>query len=190
MPSPTRRQLAARLRDLAGLRRDQEAFAHGLVRGRCAGKRCASRLAIPQVTYDFRSEREVEVAAELVCAACDRVWSRTAVPTLSRHKDVQRHRLLLILPPKDAVRTWVSRGHVHREGDDAQIVRDATYWALLEAWQTWHKRNDRFEAAKERRRERERARKETEMAEWRAREAAIQARIREREAAARELGIA
>jgi len=188
--SPTRRQLAARLRGLAGVRRDQAAFEREFRRGRCAGRRCASRYAAVRITFDFRDPQEVIQNAELVCAACDRVWARTVVPFLGDWRNIQRHRIRLILRPEKRVRIWVQRGRIHREGDDAFIVHDANYALLAQAWDEWHKRNDRKMASIERRKAKVAAAKAAAEAEWLTFYKSKQAEWDARDEAARELGIA
>jgi hypothetical protein len=188
--SPTRLQCAQRLRRLARLRRDQSAFEHGIVRGRCAAKRCESRYAIVQVTFDFRDPKSVLQSAELVCAACDRIWRRTHVPDLAQHKNLQRHRLVLIVPPEKRVRIWANRGHIHREGDDATILVNATYSLLMDAYAEWRKRNGRVLEAEARRLAKRQAAAEEAEREWLAFYNAKRDEWDARDRAAKELGIA
>lgn len=186
----TRKQAALRLRKLAGLRRDQSAFEHALQRGRCAARKCQNRYAIVRVTVDFRNPREKLWAAELVCAECDRVWGATSVPDLATYKNVQRHRLLLILPPEKAARTWVSRGRIQREGDDALIIDNATYGAFMEANAEWTRRNDLVREAAWRREQKRKEAAAAREAEWLAFYKSKRDEWDARDAAARSLGIA
>jgi hypothetical protein len=141
------------------------------------------------ITYDFRDAKEVLVSADLVCAECDRVWHRARVPDLTRHKNVQRHRLTLLLPPKEAARTWIARGKVHREGDDAQVVYDATYGQLMLANEEWRKRHDSHQLAAWRRKQREQAKKDAALADWQAWYAEHKADLDARDVAWKELGL-
>lgn len=186
----TRNQAALRLRKLAGLRRDQSAFEHGLVRGRCAARKCQNRYAIVRVTVDFRNPREKLWAAELVCVSCDRVWAATKVPDLAAYKNVQRHRLLLVLPPEKTVHIWISRGRVQRQGDDALIVDNATYGAFMDANREWTRRNERTREAAWRREQKRKEAAAAREAEWLAYYKSKQAEWDARDVAARELGIA
>lgn len=185
----TRRQANNRLCVLAHVPRYAAAFDHGMRRGRCARKGCESRLAIPRVTFDFRHPEAIEQAAELVCVTCDRVWGSIKVPDIRSHKNHQRVRITLILPPTDKARTWVRHGAVHRVGDDAAIIADANYTLLMEAQAEWRVRSDRRLDAKARAKARKLAQSEADMAEWRERMAAVEANRAAREEAARELGI-
>jgi hypothetical protein len=170
------------------LRPSQSGFEHGLVRGRCARKSCVSRYGIVRLTLDFRDRKRVDQSARLECAACGRVWSGAKVPELPH--DVQRHAITLILPPEKRVLIWTRRGTVHREGDDAYIVENATYDAYLDAFAEWHKRNDSYGLAAERRRAAQKAQNEKEAAEFVEWIKGVEARAAERAAAAKELGIA
>lgn len=185
----TRNQAANRFMGLARVRRDQCRFSAGMKRGRCARKGCNSRLAIVRITFDFRDPTEIRVAGELVCVTCDRVWATVRPPDIRRHRDGQRVRLTLILPPEQEARTWARHGTVHRTGEDAAIIADANYADLLSAQEAWRGRNERLLDRKQRAVDKRKARVEAEMAEWRAKMAAVNASIDAREAAAKELGI-
>jgi len=188
-PALTRRQAAQRLMRLARIRRDQSAFDHGLRRGRCARKGCDSRLAIVRLTFDFRDAREINESAELVCATCDRVWATVKAPDIRRHRNGQRVRLTLILPPEKAAHTWIRHGATHRSGEDALTVAEANHAALLEAQHDWRVRNEKLLDRQQRVKDRQREKAETEMADWRRRMAEVDKSIAARDAAARELGI-
>lgn len=101
------------------------------VRGKCRRSRCRSRWAIVRVSLDFRDPERIDRYATTECAACGDVWRRVKVPPITSAAGYQAVRLTLILP--SAVKRWHSRGHWHREGDDAAILREADIGDLDEA---------------------------------------------------------
>lgn len=119
------------------------------VRGKCRKGRCRSRWGVVRLTIDFRDPRRVDRFATLECAVCGHVWRRVSDGTaITSREGYQAVRLTLILP--GSVNRWYSRGHWHREGDDAVILREADIGDLDEAARDHRKREDRLAATRQR----------------------------------------
>lgn len=153
-------------------------------RGKCF--RCRGRFSVVRVTFDYTNRREVMSFAHVECAKCGHVWYRTSVPRLREYQSV---RLTLILPSEQ--RRWFARGRWHVEGEDAVVIRDATWPDLMDAGADWRKRNAQYESARARAKARKAERDAAAVAAFRETLAAMDARRAEEarleaEAAARE----
>lgn len=144
------------------------------VRGRCLARRCGNRWGVVRLTIDLRS-READRFAHVECAACGRVWRRTHPIPVSR-RGYQRALVTAILPA--SAHRWYARGRWHREGDDAEVLRECSIGDLDEAVRAYRARRDAIVARLARARERRAALE----AEALARSRALMARIHEREA--------
>lgn len=153
-------------------------------RGKCF--KCRGRFSVVRVTFDYTSAKAIGSFAHVECARCHHVWYRTSVPKLGEYQSV---RLTLILP--SVQQRWFARGRWHVEGEDAIVLKDATWPDLMDAGADWRKRNTRYESAIARRKAAKAAKDAEAVARARDLWAAIDARRAaeaeaEREAAARE----
>ena len=164
-----------------------------VMRGKCRAKGCGSRFAFVRVTVDFASSRErTSSTATAECVNCGRVWFGCAMPARLTHPDgYLAVRLTLIVPSGEDVALYRLHGVWHREGDDTDVVADASLTAYIEARDAWRRRNNQLVAARGRAKARK-AEREAELVarsrEQRARWDALRAEreAEEREAAARE----
>jgi len=142
---PGRDATAALLAARVGRHRSTADYRHGLRRGRCHRRGCASTFAIVRVTVDTRDPERTDRSATLECALCGRVWGGTTVPDLRLTGGaLPRVLVTLILPPAHAPTFGLSpRGLTIRHGTDARIVRNATYTALAAALADWRERSGR-----------------------------------------------
>lgn len=154
------------------------------VRGHCKGgtkrKPCPSRWAVVRVSIDFRDASRLDRLATLECARCGRTWRRISAPPIRSEAGYQAVRLTLILPA--TAKRWYSRGHWHRTGDDALVLRDADLSEASDAIRDYRKRQDARYAS----RERSKVKREAEDAAATASFQATLARLDERDARERE----
>lgn len=127
-----------------------------LIPGLCRRRRCKSRYGVVRVSIDYRDRDRFEVLATVECASCHRTWRRTRAPKLGEY---QHCRVTLILPAHQ--RRYYARKRWHVEGDDAVVIRDATWSELMAAADDWRTKNVRRQAARARLAERK-AREERE----------------------------
>ena len=141
-------------------------------RGKCF--RCKSRYSVQRVTFDYTSAKAVQPFAHVECAQCGHVWYRTQVPHLREYQSV---RLTLILPGDQ--QRWFARGRWHVQGEDAVVVRDATWSDLMDQSRAWRERNTRYEMSLAR----AKARREAKAVEAHERAQVLLARLAEMDAA-------
>ena len=157
LPAPPIRPAAARRR----ARGDAPAYrvAMDVIRGKCRAKGCGSRFALIRVTTDFAASRErAPSVATAECVNCGRVWYGMSMPAKLTHRDgALRVRLTLIVPSGEDVALYRLHGVWHREGDDTDVVADASLVAYMEARDAWRKRNAQLSAARFRAAERKAA---------------------------------
>lgn len=116
-----------------------------LIPGTCRRRRCHSRFGVVRVSIDYRDRDRFDMLATVECASCGRTWRRTRPPRLGAY---QHCRVTLILASRQ--RRWFARNRWHVEGDDAVVIRDATWSELMTAADAWRDKNRRREAAKAR----------------------------------------
>lgn len=137
----TRSAAARRLARATGVPLAITDFRSALRRGRCARRRCDSRLAVVRVTIDLRDPTRQDYAGTLECVQCQHVWTRATVPELRGRN--QAVALTIITPPDEAMRTYrTTRGAMRVVGTDARILTNASYRDLSLELAAWRIRSD------------------------------------------------